>query len=192
LKRLCNFNINKESAGKNFGIGGGFMLRYFKRTGEVILLFLFICSISISTITVKAESNKGTIVEKKVIFRIKAANVTTQVFVPPVTIPPTIPQLKYGWNLIRGKWYYGNVDGDRKFGWVSSNDKWYYLGNDGIMETGWVSVENKWYFLNNDGAMQTGWVIDSDKWYYLYDNGSMAANTTINGYKLGASGAWIN
>ncbi|MEH7223248.1 hypothetical protein V7112_05475 [Bacillus sp. JJ1566] len=31
-----------------------------------------------------------------------------------------------------------------------------------------------------------------NKWYYFYSGGQMAANTTINGYKFNANGAWIN
>lgn len=39
----------------------------------------------------------------------------------------------------------------------------------------------------------TGWLQDTDgKWYYLYVDGSMAADTTIDGYHLGKSGALIN
>lgn len=39
--------------------------------------------------------------------------------------------------------------------------------------------------------MATGWLNDRGTWYYLHSNGAMAANTTINGYKLGSNGAWI-
>ena len=40
--------------------------------------------------------------------------------------------------------------------------------------------------------MKTGWFQDTDgRWYYLNANGSMAANTTVDGYVLGANGAWI-
>ena len=40
--------------------------------------------------------------------------------------------------------------------------------------------------------MQTGWGFTDSKWYCLYANGKMAANTKIQGYKLGKDGAWIN
>ena len=39
--------------------------------------------------------------------------------------------------------------------------------------------------------MQTGWINDSGVWYYLDKSGKMLANTTIDGYVLGGSGAWI-
>ncbi|MGN0144825.1 MAG: N-acetylmuramoyl-L-alanine amidase family protein, partial [Clostridium sp.] len=62
----------------------------------------------------------------------------------------------------------------------------------GAMQTGWVKVESEWYYLNASGAMQTGWFKDiNGKWYYLYSSGAMAYNTVIDGYKLDASGAWI-
>ncbi|NAS18184.1 hypothetical protein GND98_009945 [Clostridium butyricum] len=39
--------------------------------------------------------------------------------------------------------------------------------------------------------MQTGWLLDGSTWYYLNANGSMAANTTVDGYVLGANGAML-
>jgi len=39
--------------------------------------------------------------------------------------------------------------------------------------------------------MQTGWKSIGGKWYYFYSSGEMAANTTINGYTLSASGAMV-
>ena len=48
----------------------------------------------------------------------------------------------------------------------------YYLGVDGVMATGWQEIEGKWYYFNGSGAMQK--------------------NTTIDGYTLGADGAWVN
>lgn len=40
--------------------------------------------------------------------------------------------------------------------------------------------------------MQTGWFKDKDgKFYYLNASGAMLKNTTVQGYKLGPSGAWI-
>lgn len=61
------------------------------------------------------------------------------------------------------------------------------------MKSGWhLDADGNWYYLDNDGSMKTGWFKDTNgKWYYLNSNGSMAFNTTINGYKLDNSGAWI-
>ena len=39
--------------------------------------------------------------------------------------------------------------------------------------------------------MQRGWLNDSGTWYYLSKSGAMLANTIIDGYVLGASGAWL-
>jgi len=38
--------------------------------------------------------------------------------------------------------------------------------------------------------MKTGWLNDNGTWYYLNGSGAMLANTIVDGYKLGASGAW--
>ncbi|MVX67486.1 N-acetylmuramoyl-L-alanine amidase family protein, partial [Clostridium chromiireducens] len=61
----------------------------------------------------------------------------------------------------------------------------------GAMKTGWVKDGANWYFLNASGAMATGWVQDGGNWYFLNASGAMLSNTTVNGYKLGASGAWV-
>ena len=72
------------------------------------------------------------------------------------------------------------------------NGSWYYLDQSGAKQTGWQHLGSSWYYLDSEGKMQTGWFKDSNgKWYYLYDSGAMASNTTIDGYKLGADGAWI-
>jgi glucan-binding YG repeat protein len=73
----------------------------------------------------------------------------------------------------------------------SVDGRWYFLNSHGAMSTGWIYVNGHWYFMNTSGAMQTGWIFKDGKWYYLYANGKMATNTTIQGYKLGANGAWI-
>lgn len=47
-----------------------------------------------------------------------------------------------------------------------------------------------WYTEGNSYA--TGWRLIGGKWYYFYSNGYMASNTTIEGYRLGSSGAMID
>ena len=59
----------------------------------------------------------------------------------------------------------------------------------GGMATGWVYDNGTWYYMQSWGGMATGWQQIGSKWYYLYSNGAMAANTTIDGYVLGADGA---
>lgn len=99
-------------------------------------------------------------------------------------------------NTVKNSWvqgnYYVQADGSMATGWLINGGSWYYLGANGAKQTGWKSVGGTWYYLDSQGKMQTGWMKDMDgKYYYLNSNGSMAYNTTIGGYKLGASGAWI-
>lgn len=96
-----------------------------------------------------------------------------------------------GWAKDGQKWYYLNDDGEMQTGWILYNNQWYYLEDSGIMKTGWVSYGGSWYFLKDSGAMQTGWLANGGKWYYLYNDGRMAANTVIDGFKIGGNGAWI-
>lgn len=98
-------------------------------------------------------------------------------------------------NSVKNTWiqnYFVQADGSMATGWLNYEDQWYYLGSDGAKKTGWQSIGGAWYYLDTQGAMQTGWILDrnSGKYYYLNSNGSMAYNTKIDGYKLGADGAW--
>lgn len=99
--------------------------------------------------------------------------------------------MKTGWVKSNGKWYYLDASGAMRTGWVHVDGKWYYMDSSGAMQTGWIKSSGKWYYLDASGAMVTGWKKISDKWYYFYEDGSMAHSTTINGYILGADGAWI-
>ncbi|WP_223592234.1 5'-nucleotidase C-terminal domain-containing protein [Neobacillus bataviensis] len=99
--------------------------------------------------------------------------------------------MKTGWVKDAGKWYFLASSGAMQTGWIKLDGKWYYLDATGAMKTGWAYVNGYWYFMNKSGDMQTGWLYIGGKWYYLYANGKMAKNTTIQGYKLGADGAWI-
>lgn len=93
-----------------------------------------------------------------------------------------------GWTKVGGQWYYLKSDGAMATGWLNLNGTWYYLENNGSMATGWKKLGNQWYFLKSDGAMQKGWQQIQGTWYYLYGNGVMATNTTIDGWKINASG----
>ena len=98
---------------------------------------------------------------------------------------------KTGWVKDKGQWYYMDDNGVMKTGWVDDKGTWYYLGSEGSMKTGWIQDKGQWYYLSDNGSMKTGWIQDNGKWYYLNSNGSMATNTTVDGYTIGADGAWI-
>ena len=76
----------------------------------------------------------------------------------------------------------------------------YYLKpkSDGraVMVTGWQKINGDWYYFNPNsdgfkGIMKRGWIYDGANWYYLYSTGEMAHNTTIDGYYVNSSGAWV-
>ena len=97
------------------------------------------------------------------------------------------------WYRISGSWYYFDENGYMTTGWRQISGKWYYLESDGKMATGWKQLGGKWYYLDADGSMATGWrQTNPGQWYYLNPDGSMASSTVINGYKLDASGVWVN
>ena len=119
--------------------------------------------------------------------------------------------MKTGWLKLGDTWYFLNAGGVMQTGWLYNGGSWYYLKASGAMATGWVQVGNRWYYLNAGGVMKTGWLQQGSTWYYLKANGTMAtgwnwvdskcyyfgasgkmaANTTVGGYKLDASGAWV-
>jgi len=108
---------------------------------------------------------------------------------PRVTTPATV-----GWKQETTGWTFYDVNGAKTASkWVIDNGTWYYIKADGLMATGWLQdpANSTWYFLNGSGAMQTGWYNDNGTWYYLNGSGAMLANTTVDGYVLGASGAWV-
>lgn len=96
-----------------------------------------------------------------------------------------------GWQYINGTWYFLKDWGGMATGWQLINGTWYYLKDWGGMATGWLQLGNTWYYLKSNGMMATGWNWIGNKCYYFYTAGNMAYSTTINGYKLNASGAWI-
>lgn len=98
---------------------------------------------------------------------------------------------KRGWQCYDGTWYYFNDNGDMHTGWLKLGETWYYLNSDGTMHIGWLKLGETWYYLDSSGAMLTGWQWINDKCYYFYSNGAMAADTTIDGYYVDSSGAWI-
>jgi glucan-binding YG repeat protein len=59
------------------------------------------------------------------------------------------------------------------------------------MKLNWINAGGVWYYLKADGVMATGWLNDNGTWYYLNVSGAMLANTTVDGYTLNASGAWV-
>ncbi|WP_291704414.1 N-acetylmuramoyl-L-alanine amidase family protein [Clostridium sp.] len=95
-----------------------------------------------------------------------------------------------GW-VQDGAWYFLNANGIMQTGWVKDGSAWYFLTGSGAMKTGWVNDNGTWYFLQSSGAMKTGWLNDNGTWYYLNASGAMLANTTVDGYKLAANGAWV-
>ncbi|HCW54018.1 MAG TPA: cell wall-binding protein [Clostridium sp.] len=115
---------------------------------------------------------------------------------------PSTGVMQTGWlqSPYSGKWFYMDpTNGDMQTGWLQSpySGKWFYMDpTNGDMQTGWVQspYSGKWFYMDpTNGDMQTGWIQSpySGKWYYMDASGAMVTNTTVNGYVLGADGAWI-
>lgn len=98
--------------------------------------------------------------------------------------------IKMQW-LHDGPWYYLDNEGIMATGWNKIGGYWYFFNESGAMQTGWLKDNGSWYYLRGSGVMATGWIEDAGDWYYLNQSGVMLANTTVDGYKLGQSGAWI-
>ncbi len=104
------------------------------------------------------------------------------------TASSTNTQTSSHWLNDNGVWKYIDAAGNIiKNSWMGN----YYLNTEGNMVTEWSNINGNWYYFGTDGAMKIGWQKVNGTWYYLNSDGTMAYNTTINGYKLGASGTWI-
>ena len=92
-------------------------------------------------------------------------------------------------------WQYFDANGNAlRNKWFNDSDgKWYYFQTNAYMTTGWRFIDGSWYYFDKTGYMLSNkWVKDTDgKWYYLKANGNMARNETINGYRIGSKGMWI-
>ena len=112
-----------------------------------------------------------------------------------------------GWQKINNTWYFfDSTSYDMQTGWLQVNGVWYYFKDQadceegkvdiehglGSMQTGWLNNNGTWYYLGADGTMKANsWVQSGSNWYYLTGSGAMATNTTINGYYVDGSGAWV-
>ena len=76
-------------------------------------------------------------------------------------------------------------------GWCEWEGRWGYRNSDGTWATGWLEDNGNWYYFDEDGWMQTGWGWAGENCYFFYEDGHMAADTTIDGYTVDASGAWV-
>ena len=104
-------------------------------------------------------------------------------------------------------WYYCNTEhdgwlGKMQMGWhYDEADKhWYYLDSaTGIMQTGWQEINGKWYYFAPSTTANTyEYDAVNEKWFYKSNSvvrpmGSMYRNeTTPDGYRVDANGAWIH
>jgi glucan-binding YG repeat protein len=114
-----------------------------------------------------------------------------------INVNPDINKDKFknGYNATEKKFYKDGVAVVNQ--WASDDaGKWYFLGTDGVAKTGWYqNASGTWYLLDaTTGAMLTGWQQEGGSWYYLNpvnSNGAMLSNTVVDGYTLGANGAWV-
>ena len=112
---------------------------------------------------------------------------------------------KAQWLLLNNRWYYFNQEGYMLTGWLFYNNAWYYFeekegSEQGKMSLGWKEIRGFWYYFSEEvgaenGKMRTGWQEVKGKWYYLNsqvgaENGKMLFHTKVDGYTLGADGAW--
>lgn len=54
----------------------------------------------------------------------------------------------------------------------------------------WKTDSKGWWYADGS-SWSVGWKQIDSKWYYFNSDGYMAHNTTVDGYKLGLDGAWM-
>lgn len=95
-----------------------------------------------------------------------------------------------GWQQNGTVWNY-YINGNLKTGWQLYDGKWYYLNDNGSMVIGWKKVDGNWYYLNPNGDMKIGWHQEESSWYFFKASGAMATNTWVGNYYLGLSGSML-
>lgn len=55
----------------------------------------------------------------------------------------------------------------------------------------WMQQDNQWYYEQDGVNLNNGWNQIDGKWYYFKESGVMASNETVEGYYVGADGAWV-
>lgn len=112
-----------------------------------------------------------------------------------------------GWKQIDGKWYCFGQDGYMVYDTIIDG---YKLGSDGVWiestqisppqifknydissdeyNKGWKHSANGWW--NTEQLCISGWQLIEGKYYYFGIEGGMQHDTTVDGYYLGADGAW--
>lgn len=118
------------------------------------------------------------------------------------------PSSNYPWKYFIGKssgkiYFYEGGNARGSFSCVQNNTithKWYW--QNGLLNTNggiWIECKGwdnrntgEWQYYYSDGKQAIGWFQDRDgKWYYFDKYGTMLRNETIDGYRLGADGAWV-
>ena len=107
-----------------------------------------------------------------------------------------------GWYRIKSMTFYASVKqgapgvnkGQILTGYRKIGNDYYYLHpqKGGARAGGFITINKKlYYFSTYDGKQRRtkGWFIVNNKMYYVKADGSIATNTTVDGYKIGASGA---
>lgn len=88
-----------------------------------------------------------------------------------------------------------NENANASGSWKQDSAGWWYLNGDGSWPAkSWQSIDGQWYFFNEAGYMASGWILWNGKYYYCdTQSGRMlTGETTPDGYKVGADGAWIS
>jgi len=97
-----------------------------------------------------------------------------------------------GWSQdADGNWMYATETGYVESGWYKVKDNWCWFEDGKAVQSSWRKIDGTWYYLNAYCFAARGWAKVDGKWYFFNDGCAMLANTTVDGYVLDASGAWV-
>ena len=103
---------------------------------------------------------------------------------------------KWVYSESAGKYWYSYSYGGYPYDTIKTiGNHEYCFDKDGYMVTGWHYDDymEGWFYFDNSGAkVKDGWYwIDGECYYFYPDHGTMAADETIEGYYVDASGKWV-
>lgn len=91
-----------------------------------------------------------------------------------------------GWHVISEKKVYYGTDGSMRYGEQLINGKWYYFNKTtGAMITGWYNLPGKRVYYGSDGSMVHGRVMINGQ-YYNFD--SVTGALIMNDMEVKAQG----
>ena len=94
----------------------------------------------------------------------------------------TLPEGQTSWQLIDGRLYCFDDQGNPRTGWIIDGSTRFYLNENGMALTGWHDLDGKRYHFGDTGVMTVGWAqLDGGHYYFGIDGAMFRGLLNIEG-----------